>query len=152
MAKAIRAVAVVVKPGSAEAIGLARELTGLVRSQGCSLLFEAGVAEALGEPASPPEDLRRADLCIVIGGDGTLIHGVRILGGVPVPVFGVNAGGLLGFITEFTRGEAIPLLARVLAGDFQAEPRMKLRVRLRRGGQLLEETDVLNDAVINRGA
>jgi len=77
---------------------------------------------------------------------------VRLLGGAPVPVFGVNAGGLLGFITEITPAEAIPLLGRVLVGDFHAEPRMKLRVRLRRGATLMEESDVLNDAVINRGA
>jgi NAD+ kinase len=153
MAPPIRAVAFASKPGSGEALGLARDLADFVQSQGRKLLFEGGLAEQLGgTPASPPEKIRKADLCIVIGGDGTLIHAVRLLGGAPVPVFGVNAGGFLGFLTEITPAEAIPLLHRVLAGDFQAEPRMKLRVRLRRAGQLLEETDVLNDAVINRGA
>src|SRR5450432_2431535 len=78
--KAIRAVAVVAKPGSADALALARELVALVRSQGCSLLLDAGVAAGLGgEPAASPQELRKADLCIVIGGDGTLIHGVRLL-------------------------------------------------------------------------
>jgi NAD+ kinase len=153
MAPAVRAVAVVAKPRSDEATGLARELADFIQSRGRTLLLDRSVAEAIGgRPASPPAELRKADLCVVVGGDGTLIHAVRLLDGAPVPVFGVNAGGFLGFITEITRAEAIPLLERALAGDFVAEPRMKLRVHVHRAGQLLEEVDVLNDAVINRGA
>jgi NAD+ kinase len=70
-----------------------------------------------------------------------------------VPILGVNLGAL-GFMTEIPRTEVFAMLDRVLAGDFEVEPRMKLRVHLHRGedGRKLLDAEVLNEAVINKGA
>ena len=43
-------------------------------------------------------DIDGSDLVITLGGDGTLLDGVRLLGGAPVPVVGINAGHM-GFLT-----------------------------------------------------
>lgn len=40
-----------------------------------------------------------ADLALVLGGDGTMLHAVHVLDGVPVPLLGVNMGHL-GYLTE----------------------------------------------------
>jgi NAD+ kinase len=88
---------------------------------------------------------------VVVGGDGTLIRAARLMGTSEVPIFGVNAG-YLGFLTEVPRERARVLLARVLEGDYESQARIQLRVRLVRGGEPLIEEDVVNDAVINRGA
>ena len=152
MSAPIRRVALVAKPGSLEATELAREIQRFLRARGIEVVFEAAVAAALGVEAASVEALRAVELCVVAGGDGTLIHAVRLLDGVEVPIFGVNAGGQLGFLTEIPRGQAIEQLGPVVEGRFAVEARMKLRVTLERGGRQILRTEVLNDAVINRGA
>ncbi len=96
---------------------------------------------------------RDADLVVVLGGDGTLIHAAHVLAGRPVPILGVNMGSL-GFMTEVPQGEMYPALDQVLAGEATVSPRMKLRIHLHRGGSKVPELDaeVLNDAVISKGA
>jgi NAD+ kinase len=93
----------------------------------------------------------RADLVVVLGGDGTLIYAARMLGGRGVPILGVNLGSL-GFMTEVPVEELFSTLDGVLQGRFQVDSRMKLTCRLLRGGRVLIEDEILNDVVINKGA
>lgn len=155
MPERARSVCLVGKSQSPVAIATARELAGLVLASGLPLWVEDGLAQQIGQPPVSTERLRSADLCVVVGGDGTLLRAARLLGKAEVPIFGVNAGRL-GFLTEVPRDRASALLARALTGAYQAERRIKLRVRLVRpaeGGDLcLLEEEVINDAVINRGA
>jgi NAD+ kinase len=92
--------------------------------------------------------VKRGDILIAIGGDGTLLEAARLLKGRDIPVIGVNAGGL-GFLTEVTLEEFYPLLENVLKGKFVTEERAMLEVALpgRR-----KNFFALNDAVITRGA
>jgi NAD+ kinase len=95
----------------------------------------------------------RADLLLVLGGDGTLIHSARLLRGRPAPILGVNMGSL-GFLTEVPQAEMYTALDLVLAGEARLSSRMKLRVHLHRGGRAEPpeiDTEVLNDAVIAKG-
>ena len=94
---------------------------------------------------------QRADLVVVLGGDGTLIYAARLLGGRGVPILGANLGSL-GFMTEVPVEELFSTLEEVLAGRFQVDSRMKLTCRLLRGGRVLIEDEILNDVVINKGA
>jgi NAD+ kinase len=100
-----------------------------------------------------PEIARRADLVLVLGGDGTLIHAARILEGRPAPILGVNMGSL-GFLTEVPQAELYQALEHVLSGKADVSERMKLRVHLHRGepnAERLVDGEVLNDAVIAKG-
>ncbi len=96
---------------------------------------------------------RTADLVVVLGGDGTLIHAAALLGGRPVPILGVNMGSL-GFMTEVPQSELYATLELVLAGKAKVSERMKLRVHLHRGGRSERALDaeVLNDVVISKSA
>jgi len=146
----VKTVAVVVKRGSAEAVALAKE----VRAQFPDLewLAEPALAEATDWPATPPEEIaRRAELLLVLGGDGTLIHAARMVRGRAVPILGVNLGSL-GFLTEVPRTELFPRLVEALEGRAVLHTRMKLACRLHRDGKVLLEDEVLNDVVINKGA
>jgi len=99
------------------------------------------------------EVARHADLVLVLGGDGTLIHAARMLAGRPAPILGVNMGSL-GFLTEVPQAELFQALEHVLSGKADVSERMKLRVHLHRGeanGARLVDTEVLNDAVIAKG-
>jgi NAD+ kinase len=115
-------------------------------------LTEPAFAQELGWKSPPPvPDFTTADMMVVLGGDGTLIHGARLLQGRPVPILGINMGSL-GFLTEIPRDEALKRLDEALSGVAQVESRMKLTCRLYRGGKRLLEDEVLNDVVFNKGA
>jgi NAD+ kinase len=94
-----------------------------------------------------------ADLVVVLGGDGTLIHAAGLLEGRPVPILGVNMGNL-GFTTEVPQGELYSALEDVLAGTARVSERMKLRVHLHRGltRERAIDMEVLNDVVLAKGA
>ncbi|HUL58451.1 MAG TPA: NAD(+)/NADH kinase [Anaeromyxobacteraceae bacterium] len=96
---------------------------------------------------------KTADVVVVLGGDGTLIHAAGVLAGRPVPILGVNMGSL-GFMTEVPQSELYGMLEQVLEGKATVSERMKLRVHVHRGGQSGRAIDeeVLNDVVIAKSA
>jgi len=146
----VKTVAVVVKRGSSEAVALAQQVRA--RFPDLELLAEPELAEATGWPATSQEEMaRRAELILVLGGDGTLIHAARMVRGRAVPILGVNLGSL-GFLTEVPRSELFTRLPEVLAGRSRLHTRMKLACRLHRDGKVIVEDEVLNDVVINKGA
>lgn len=94
---------------------------------------------------------RAADLVVVLGGDGTLIHAQSLLRGRPAPILGVNMGSL-GFMTEVPQDELYASLELVLAGKARVSERMKLHVHLHRGSERVLDEEVLNDVVISKSA
>jgi NAD+ kinase len=96
----------------------------------------------------PPE----TEFLVVMGGDGTILSVARHYGRLGLPILGVNLGGL-GFLTEISLDELYPCLEEYfLPGKFEVEERMILTTSLIRGGRTLCQENVLNDAVINKGA
>jgi len=141
----------VAKRGKPEAVALAKKIREHYPDR--TFLAEHHLAEALGWDSSEPEHqlAARADLVIVLGGDGTFIHAARLVAGRPVPILGINLGSL-GFMTEISSSETFVALDEVLAGRFTSESRMKLACRLVRADQVIFQDEVLNDVVINKGA
>ncbi|MGH2995427.1 MAG: NAD(+)/NADH kinase [Gaiellaceae bacterium] len=58
------------------------------------------------------------DVVVALGGDGTMLRGLRATLGAGVPVFGVNFGRV-GFLTSAEGEELEPALGRLFAGDFR---------------------------------
>lgn len=146
----VKTLVLVAKRGSQEAVELAKEIRQ--RHPDRTLLAEGHLAQALGWPEHDDGTLAsHADLIIVLGGDGTLIHGARLLKGRAVPILGVNLGSL-GFMTEIPKQDFFVTLEDVLAGQFRTESRLKLTCKLWRDGQTIADEEVLNDVVINKGA
>ena len=93
---------------------------------------------------------KKADLLIVLGGDGTLLGVARTAHPYNVPILAVNLGNL-GFLTEVSLDQLYPVLENVLAGNFDVERRMLLNACIWRDGKKVEDHNVLNDVVINKG-
>ncbi len=58
------------------------------------------------------------ELCVALGGDGTILRGLRRYAGTPVPVFGINFGAI-GFLATVERSESDDGIRRALSGDFE---------------------------------
>ncbi|MDD2365072.1 MAG: NAD(+)/NADH kinase [Desulfuromonadaceae bacterium] len=133
--------------------GIARDMIKWLEARDREPLVESHLAEMIGHPyVMSDEEIRdKADLVVVLGGDGTLISVARLFGGYDVPILGVNLGSL-GFLTEITIDELYPRLELCLQSPPRVSVRMMLMVRLIREGKESEVYHVLNDVVINKGA
>jgi NAD+ kinase len=146
----IRTVGLVVKRNRPRAARLARRMLAMLRRRGVKALLDSDAGLA-GAPALDKAALaREADLVVVLGGDGTLLSVARHAS-ARLPILGVNMGEL-GFLTEVTELEALRMLGRVLAGDYELDRRMTLAASLERGGKAVRRFRALNDVVVSNGS
>ena len=97
------------------------------------------------------EDIgRRADLAIVLGGDGTMLNIARKLAPFNVPLVGVNQGRL-GFLTDLSIETMLETLDSMLDGKYVEERRMLLYVEVLRNETVAFSALALNDVAVNRG-
>jgi NAD+ kinase len=68
------------------------------------------------EPAEKMPE--RPDVCLVLGGDGSILYALRRYAGTGVPVFGINYG-TVGFLAAVEREELGEGLRRAFTGDFE---------------------------------
>jgi NAD+ kinase len=109
--------AAVVTHGNPERIGDALgRLRRIAEERGVDLLFSAEEAEKHG-PEADPDDLEKADLVVVLGGDGTMLRALQRTLGTGSPVIGVNFGSV-GFLTSISSEDLEEGLERVFAGDY----------------------------------
>lgn len=92
-------------------------------------------------------DPRRADLVLLLGGDGFLMDSARALDYPPTPFFGVNFGSV-GFLMNSRRGLE-GLVTALKEGRFRAEEHPVLEARVRVGGRE-EVRRALNDIILER--
>ena len=93
----------------------------------------------------------RADLAIVLGGDGTMLNTARQLARYQVPLVGVNQGRL-GFMTDIARNDMLSCIDDLLDGKFTPENRLLLDADVLRGGVRIASNLALNDVVVDKGA
>lgn len=112
------------------------------------LVAEDAEAFGLREHAAPREQFASLDLLVVLGGDGTMLHGVELAGFAGVPILGVNLG-VLGFLTEVSVDELYDALDRTLSGDRTLDERSTAEVVIARAdgtrervGEAINETSV----------
>jgi len=113
----------------------------------------------VGPAYEPPKDVkiypaatlvRHVEMMLSIGGDGTLLSTIRLIGKAPVPILGIHMGGL-GFLAEVTMADTFQALEQVLAGKYQLQDRMVLAVDLQHQGKL-QTYYAVNDVVVDRGS
>ncbi len=148
----VRSVGICVKPEQAQLADLVRELEKWLVERGLEVVPDPDAGRWTGAAGTPRGELAgRADLIVVLGGDGTLLAVARAVGERDVPILGVNLG-TLGYLVETHREELFPNLEAVLSGRFRVEERMRLDVRVDRGVRSLGRYIALYDAVISNAA
>jgi NAD+ kinase len=137
------------KPGVAE---LTRTVAKELERAGLTVALEAETATLAGLPSGRaiPDLGREADLLVVLGGDGTILHLVGQLGDNIKPVFGINVGAL-GFLTCSSSGAYAEAVECIAAGKmvFSERTLLDVSVKLPRGKS--SGMTGLNDVVFSRG-
>src|SRR3954453_5611992 len=75
------------------------------------------------------EDGGRPDVCIVLGGDGSILYALRRFANTNVPVFGINFG-TIGFLAAVEREDLSAGLERAFGGDYEVLGLPGLKVEL----------------------
>lgn len=65
------------------------------------------------------------DIVLVLGGDGTMLRAARDFMNTNIPLLGVNLGSV-GYLTEVEKENVIPVLEKLLDGEYEVEERMML--------------------------
>ena len=140
-------------PGPSGVGALVARIVALLRSNGVEVMLDDAAASHAGAPRGLhlEQIVDGADLLVVLGGDGSVLAGVRAIGARSIPVLAVNLGRL-GFLTAVNPDEAEAALLALLRGEHQIVERMRFEVTHIRDGRPLLRELVLNDAVITKGS
>jgi NAD+ kinase len=137
--------------GEPEVASLVARVRSILSERDLDVVLDRVAASCLGagEGVDLPEMAAAVDLCLVLGGDGTVLATARAIGERAIPILPINLGQL-GFLADVPPELAESALQHVLDGDYDIRERSRLRVTLlREDGS--DETDlgwVLNDVVI----
>jgi NAD+ kinase len=93
-------------------------------------------------------DCRASDVIVALGGDGTVLGGIRAAERDGLPVLGIACGSL-GMLTAAPADDAAEALRRFADGDWEARRLEALWVRAENGGEVRAINDVV---VVRKGA
>jgi len=153
---AFKTIALIGRHNAPDIGGAVLAMADFLKGEGCAVMVERHTAASCGL-SEPPEHAdyaeigARADLAVVLGGDGSMLTAARALAARRVPLVGVNQGRL-GFLTDIAAREMTETMGEILAGRYSVEERTMLAAEVRRGDTVAFSTLALNDAVVNKGA
>ena len=117
-----------------------------------SILLEKETATVAGERSDTTiaQLGGKADLLVVVGGDGTILNVTGQLGEAAPPIFGINVGSL-GFLTCVSSPAFREAVECIAQGKMKFSNRALLEVVLRDSNEKQKSMIALNDAVFSRG-
>jgi NAD+ kinase len=106
-------------PTAADAVATAMSACEASEARLIASAAEAAKHEGLGEGIEITESIPAdPDLCLVLGGDGSILWALREYAGTGVPVFGINFG-TVGFLAAAERDQLLEAVRTALAGEFE---------------------------------
>lgn len=131
------------------------DIAEFLSRRGVKVLLDADTARATGRTDIEHVEVdaigSRAELVIAIGGDGTMLGLARHLAPSKVAMLGINHGRL-GFVTDIALQQWRGALDAILAGEYEAEDRAMMQVRVLRENREVWRETVMNDVVVNRSS
>ncbi|MEK6327549.1 MAG: NAD(+)/NADH kinase [Actinomycetota bacterium] len=132
-AAAVRTAVVLTHTHPEQTSAALREAVAAAERASCALAVTADELSKHGEAVGGievREDLpERPDLCLVLGGDGTILSALRRYANSGVPVFGINFG-TVGFLAAVERDQLADGLSRAFGGDFDVLDLPGLRAQI----------------------
>ncbi len=107
------------RPGADNVV---RELAAWLKAHGIRPLLEDGFGASGAETVAAAEAAAQSELMLALGGDGTMLRAVRVMGDAQKPVLGINLGSL-GFLTETSQDRMWQTLELVAKGQYAVEER-----------------------------
>lgn len=151
----MRTIGVITNFDKAQAVDLLAKVVEFSKEIGFNVWAQCS-AEALkiSEQCCAAEQFaaKGVEAVVVLGGDGTMLDAAHKLGGVKLPMMGLNIGSL-GYLTSVEDNQYKHALRRLYDGAFTVSQRTALSMRLvYKNNDVCELPDALNDAVVARGA
>jgi len=147
-----KSIGILTKPKFPEVKATLQAVVTWLRARHIDVILDQTSAMLLGEQGGIQKTqlAGKADVLLVLGGDGTMLNAARLAGERGIPILGVNMGGL-GFLTEVRLEHLYPSLDRVFANEYVLDERLMLRAHVHRHGETVTQGVVLNDVVISKG-
>ena len=136
-----------------EARELVPKIVRWLEERGHRACLLSGDAQDLGVAACATDraSFGAMDLLVVLGGDGTMLHGIELAGFAGVPILGVNLG-FLGFLTEVGPDALFDALEDTLAGRCVLDERSTVHARIARPeGDVDHLREAINEFSVERG-
>lgn len=130
------------------------KLAAFLKQRGVHVMLDPLTAAHVGqhyEVLALDEIGKRADLAIVIGGDGTMLNIARTFAPYDVALVGVNLGRL-GFLTDLSMDSMFEAIGLMLEGRYSTESRMLLESDVVSAKGIAERVLAFNDVALNKGA
>jgi NAD+ kinase len=153
-----RSITVLTHRRPSDTIAALRELINAAASAGVTLRLDEEETRKHPDLAPGPGLQLNApvrddvELCVVLGGDGTILKALRLYAGTSVPVFAVNFGEI-GFLATVDPDQLDEGLARALSGEFELLQLPAIVLDGPAGGAAGEEPGArvgINDVAIHR--
>ncbi|HTC60951.1 MAG TPA: NAD(+)/NADH kinase [Solirubrobacteraceae bacterium] len=126
VARPAREVSVLTHSRPAQTSAALEMLIGAATTAGVTLRFDREEADKHELPGGEGmllggTDVDSVDLCMVLGGDGTILRALRRYAGTEVPVFAINFGDI-GFLATIEPQELADGVRRAFEGDYELLP------------------------------
>jgi len=150
------AVGLIVHLGRASAADHARQLAAELAASGHEVRSPAEDAATAAldgvNIVDGPAFAEGLDLVVSLGGDGSILRALELIGQAGVPIMGVDHGQL-GYLTEVEADDAADAVTRFLAGDADVEQRMLLDITIDPADSgPVERHLALNELVVERSS
>ncbi|AKC60694.1 NAD(+) kinase [Blochmannia endosymbiont of Camponotus (Colobopsis) obliquus] len=91
---------------------------------------------------------QKADLAIIIGGDGNMLRAANILSHYDIKIIGINHGNL-GFLTDLEPNSALKELSNILKGNFLSEKRFLLEIKIYQHNIYRKTIFAINEVILH---
>ncbi len=146
-------IALIGKHKSLEIAAPLLRLADFLSARGLNVMVDSLTGDNLRDHPYPvmtlAEMAEKADLAVVIGGDGTMLNIARTFSPHHVPLIGVNQGRL-GFLTDLTLDNMLESIASMLDGEYVTERRLLLSASVLRDDVEVFSGLAFNEVVVHR--
>ncbi|MDI6739447.1 MAG: NAD(+)/NADH kinase [Candidatus Edwardsbacteria bacterium] len=121
---------IIVNKKRPDAEAVVAQLVAWMKERGIEPVVEDGVSVAGAEQADEAEVSKYCNMMLALGGDGTILRTVHLMGEQQKPILGINLGSL-GFLTETSQADMWKTLEQVESGRYRTEERAMVMAECR---------------------